>query len=189
MKVETKKNGETIVRAAYMRRTHLENTYAYMGSLMTFLVEGKDTGGRFALLEYRAKPGNEPPPHWHEVEDETLYVLEGEMEAYLGGQVLNIGPGEMLFIPHGEPHAWYIVSPSFRMLIMTNPAQMDGYFREMGRPAETLELKNDRVTYAMADPQHAIELGAKYGTQFMTPEQTKKAFPKYAGFGVKKVNP
>jgi hypothetical protein len=60
MKLETKKNSETIVRATYMRRTDLENTYAYMGSLMTFLVEGKDTAGRFALLEYRAKPGNEP---------------------------------------------------------------------------------------------------------------------------------
>jgi hypothetical protein len=26
--------------------------------------------------------------------------------------------------------------------------------------------------------QHAIEVGAKYGCQFLTPEQTKKAFPK-----------
>lgn len=183
------KNGETIVQATYKRRTDLKNTYAYMGSLMTFLVEGRDTGGQFALVEYRAKPGNEPPPHWHEVEDETFYVLEGEMEAYLGDQVLRIGPGETLFIPHGEPHAWYILSPSFRALIMVSPAQLDGYFRQMSQPTETLELNDDAVTYAMSDPQHAIELGAKYGTCFLTPEQTKKALPKYAGFGVKKVNP
>jgi quercetin dioxygenase-like cupin family protein len=183
------KNRETIVQATYKRRTNLKNTYAYMGSLMTFLVEGRDTGGQFALVEYRAKPGNEPPPHWHEVEDETFYILEGEMEAYLGDQVLRIGPGETLFIPHGEPHAWYILSPSFRALIMVSPAQLDSYFRQMSQPAETLELNDDAVTYAMSDPQHAIELGAKYGTYFLTPEQTKKAFPKYAGFGVKKVNP
>ncbi len=58
-------------------------------------------------MEYPAKPGNEPPPHWHEVEDETLYVLEGEMEAYLDHEVLRIGPGEALFIPHGEPHGCF----------------------------------------------------------------------------------
>ena len=189
MSLQTEENSETIVQATYKRRTDLESTYAYMGSLMTFLVEGRDTGGQFALMEYQAKPGNEPPPHWHEVEDETLYVLEGEMEAYLGDEVLRIGPGEALFIPHGEPHAWYILSPSFRMLIMTTPAQMDGYFRQVVQPAETLELNDDAVTYAMSDPQRFIELAAKYGTQSMTPEQTKKAFPKYAGFGVKKVNP
>jgi quercetin dioxygenase-like cupin family protein len=27
-------------------------------------------------MEYEAKPGNEPPPHLHEFENETLYVLE-----------------------------------------------------------------------------------------------------------------
>ena len=189
MNLQTEKNSETIVQANYKRRTDLESTYAYMGSLMTFLVEGRDTGGQSALMEYRAKPGNEPPPHWHEVEDETLCVLEGEMEAYLSDQVLRIGPGEILFIPHGEPHAWYILSPSFRMLIMATPARMDGYFRQMGQPAETLELSDDAVTYAMSDAQHAIDVGAKHGTRFMTPEQIKRAFPKYAGFGVKKLNP
>jgi hypothetical protein len=75
------------------------------------------------------------------------------------------------------------------MLIMTNPPRLDAYFKEMGQPAETLELDDNCVTYAMSDPQHAIEVGAKYGCHFLTPEQTKKAFPKYAGFGVKKVNP
>jgi quercetin dioxygenase-like cupin family protein len=186
---QTEKNSEKIIQANYKRRTDLETTYAYMGSLMTFLVESKDTGGNFSLMEYRAKPGNEPPPHWHEGEDEIFYVLEGEMEAYLGDEVLRIGAGETLFLPRGEPHAWYILSPSFRMLIMISPGQLDGYFRQMGQPAETLELNDDAVTYAMSDPQHAIELGAKYSVQFLTPEQTKKAFPKYAGFGVKKVNP
>jgi quercetin dioxygenase-like cupin family protein len=99
IKLETMKNSDEV---NYKRRTDLENTYAYMGSLMTFLVEGRDTGGQFALMEYRAKPGNEPPPHWHEFEDETLYVLEGELEAYLGDQILRIGPGEVLFIPRGQ---------------------------------------------------------------------------------------
>jgi hypothetical protein len=31
------------------------------------------------------------------------------------------------------------------MLIMTNPPQLDAYFKEMGQPAETLELDDNCV--------------------------------------------
>jgi hypothetical protein len=55
------KNGETIVQANYKRRTDLESTYAYMGSLMTFLVEGRDTGGQFALNGISGKTGQRTP--------------------------------------------------------------------------------------------------------------------------------
>jgi quercetin dioxygenase-like cupin family protein len=64
------------------RSASVANTLTYMGSLMTFLVDGEETQGRFALMEYEAKPGNEPPPHLHELENETPYILEGEIEAY-----------------------------------------------------------------------------------------------------------
>jgi hypothetical protein len=37
---------------------------------MAFLATGSETGGRFALMEYHTKLGNEPPPHVHEREHE-----------------------------------------------------------------------------------------------------------------------
>jgi hypothetical protein len=63
---------------AYARRVNVDSTIEYMGSLMTFLAKGSETGGRFALMEYRTKPGNEPPPHVHEREHELYFVLEAQ---------------------------------------------------------------------------------------------------------------
>jgi quercetin dioxygenase-like cupin family protein len=70
------------IQPEFKRTADLSNTFAYMGSLMSFLVDGEETNRQFALMEYRAKPGNEPPPYIHEWEDETLYTLKGEREVY-----------------------------------------------------------------------------------------------------------
>jgi quercetin dioxygenase-like cupin family protein len=179
---------ENTTSISYKRTAALKNTLAYMGSLMTVLVDGSETKRQFALMEYRAKPGNEPPPHVHELEDEALYILEGEIEAYQGDEVVTLGPGECLFAPKGTPHAWYILTPHLRMLIMVQPSRSDQYFRQMGSPTLSMELPSDGVTYAMSDPEHAISVGRQYGIKILSPEETKAALPKYPGFGVKKGN-
>jgi quercetin dioxygenase-like cupin family protein len=55
-----------------------------MGSMVTFLVNSDQTDGAFSMAEYLSKPGNEPPAHVHDREDEFIYVLEGRIEAYIG---------------------------------------------------------------------------------------------------------
>jgi len=52
--------------ATFARAPALNNTMMYMGSIMSFLVRGDETAGRFSMVEYRSRPGNEPPPHLHE---------------------------------------------------------------------------------------------------------------------------
>jgi Cupin domain len=74
----------------------------YMGSIMSFLVRAQDTDGRFAMVEYRARPGNEPPPHVHLWEHEIFSVLEGKIEFHCEDQVETVGPGETIFLPKGK---------------------------------------------------------------------------------------
>jgi len=105
-------------------------------------------------MEYTAEPGNEPPPHLHELENETLYILEGEIEAYQGDDVLRLVPGDCLFTPIGEPHAWYILTPKLRMLIMVAPAFSNRYFREIGCTVDAMTLPSDQPTYAQSSPEH-----------------------------------
>ncbi len=65
---------------AFVRGPNLDTSMMYMGSIMSFLVRAQDTDGRFAMVEYRARPGNEPPPHVHLLEHEIFSVLEGKID-------------------------------------------------------------------------------------------------------------
>jgi len=175
--------------APFVRQADLETSKFYMGSLMSFLSTGDDTGGRTALMLYQAKPGNEPPPHIHEWEHETYYVLEGIMEFYCDGKVMVAKPGEFVFLPMGKAHAFYIRSPHVKVLIglqanSDHAVGLDSYFLEMSGPAESMSLPTHAVTYVMDDPQHAVRVGSKHGINILSPEETAKLTPHYPGFGV-----
>src|SRR5271168_5492817 len=96
--------------SAFARAVNVDSTFAYMGSLMTFSAKGSETGGRFALMEYHTKPGNEPPPHVHEREHELYFVLEGAIRFYCEDKTLDIGAGDVVFLPQGKAHAFTCIS-------------------------------------------------------------------------------
>jgi quercetin dioxygenase-like cupin family protein len=173
---------------AFVRGATLDTSMMYMGSIMSFLVRAQETGGRLAMVEYRARPGNEPPPHVHLFEHEIFHVLEGKMEFHIEDQVETIGPGETIFLPKLRAHAFYIRSEYLRTLILTlatgdEPAALDSYFESMGEPATSMEIPTHAVTYMTDDPSHAIETGRKYGVKILSPEEARRALPRFQGLG------
>ena len=56
-----------------------------VGDTYTILLAGKDTAGRFCLIDMLIPPGGGPPPHRHDFE-ETFILLEGEVEATFRGE-------------------------------------------------------------------------------------------------------
>lgn len=54
----------------------------FLGTLVRLKLTGKETGGRFALWEGVLPGGAAPPLHSHP-QDETFYVIEGELTAWL----------------------------------------------------------------------------------------------------------
>lgn len=46
-------------------------------------------------------PGHETPTHLHEIDEEVVYVLHGELTAMLGDEEYTVGPGSTVFIPPG----------------------------------------------------------------------------------------
>ncbi len=165
----------------YKRGRTFDSSRWYMGSLLTFLAEGNDTHGGFALLEIDSKHGNEPPPHVHGREDEFFYVLEGEMDGYVGREVFHAGPGECLFIPKGMPHGFVICPPRLRMLFLYSPAGAENYFRAMGSPAGKLEMPSDAVTYSQGTPEEAVRVAAELGTRFLSPDEIAEQMPAFPG--------
>ena len=69
------------------------------GDLYTFLVTGEESGGAYFAMEAFVPPGGGPPPHIHSREDETFYLLEGEIEFLLGDETILAGPGDFVTSP------------------------------------------------------------------------------------------
>jgi len=180
---------EQLLPKAFARAVNVESTFAYMGSLMTFLAKGSETSGRFALMEFHTKPGNEPPPHVHEREHELYFVLEGAMRFYCEYKTLDIGVGDVVFLPQGKAHAFICTSNVVRTLIFVqatgkDAVALDRYFLAMGEPAKSMVLPESAVTYAVADPEYAIRVGASNGIRILSPSEAQHALPQYPGFGV-----
>jgi len=123
-----------------------------------FLLDGEQTGGRFALVEHPLAPrALGAPLHTHEGEDEISYVMEGEVGVQVGERVEVAGPGAVIFKPRGIPHAfWNAGEAPARLLELITPAGFERYFEEA---AELFAAGGP------PDPQRAGALFAQYRLQ------------------------
>lgn len=153
----------------FARRQSLEHSIWYMGHLMTFLATGEETAGRFALIDTVAKKGNGPPRHIHHREDETFYLLEGEVTVFVGDERIKGTAGTSVFLPRGIPHSFNIESEQARSLILITPAGFENWFTEFGEPARDLTLPPaSKPVYADAE-RKMLEAAARYGLEFVSP--------------------
>jgi quercetin dioxygenase-like cupin family protein len=51
-------------------------------------------------------PGSGIPPHVHSKEDEVIYILEGQFEVMVGGEVFNAVAGDCLNFVRNIPHGY-----------------------------------------------------------------------------------
>jgi len=118
----------------------------FLGTVARMKLTGDDTGGRFALWEGVLPHGAAPPLHSHP-QDETFYLLDGELTAWLVAPEEADGPdwveacarpcrpGAAIFAPAGTPHSFRVESDTARMLFLSTPAGIEDYVRELGEPA------------------------------------------------------
>jgi quercetin dioxygenase-like cupin family protein len=122
----------------------------FLGTLARMKLDGRQTGGRFALWEGVLPHGAAPPLHSHP-QDETFYVIDGEVTAWLVEPELaddqdappawvktrgrRCGPGATVFASAGSPHTFRVESDTARMLFLSTPAGIEDYVRALGESA------------------------------------------------------
>ena len=107
--------------------------YILAGVLMKQLLAGDETAGAFSMFENRSQGPSRTPVHVHAHDDETLYMLEGEMRAIIAGKEQSVSAGETIFLPRGIPHQLMNVSgfPTHYLLLCT-PSGFEGFLAEGG---------------------------------------------------------
>ncbi|MGA2415846.1 MAG: cupin domain-containing protein [Candidatus Sulfotelmatobacter sp.] len=108
-----------------------------VGDTYTTLLTGKDTAGRYCLVDMLIPPGGGPPPHRHDFE-ESFIVLEGEIEATFRGVKTAASAGQTLHIPANAPHQFHNNSDrAARLLCICSPAGQEEFFAKVGVPVAT----------------------------------------------------
>jgi quercetin dioxygenase-like cupin family protein len=104
-----------------------------LGADVTFKVRGERSDRRLLAFETVVPPGQGPPLHTHAADDETLYVLEGEVRFRLGEELRVGGAGSFAFVPRGTRHTFRNVGTGpARILIHFAPSGMERFFDAFG---------------------------------------------------------
>jgi mannose-6-phosphate isomerase-like protein (cupin superfamily) len=152
-----------------------EGRAGFLGSIgVRFMLGGGTTDGRLSVVEHPMSPrALAAPLHRHHNEDEFSYVVEGRMGAILGDQVIEAGPGDLVFKPRGEWHTfWNAGDVPCRIIEMISPAGFEVFFEELvdmggvaGAAPAALAALCERYALEM-DPASVPELVERFGVRF-----------------------
>jgi len=109
-------------------------------SLATIKATGKETDGRYTLVEVLEPEGEEAPLHVHHNEDEAFWVLEGELTFEVGEETIKASPGSFLFGPKDIPHRYTVNSGPARLLFILSPAGFEEFIYASSEPVQERTL-------------------------------------------------
>lgn len=122
----------------------------FLGTLARVKLDRGQTAGRLGVFELVLPHGAAPPLHSHP-QDETFYILEGDVTAWVVELELaasegdppawvaecatSCGVGTVVYAAGGTPHSFRVESGTARMLVMSTPAGIEDYVRTLAEPA------------------------------------------------------
>jgi quercetin dioxygenase-like cupin family protein len=105
------------------------------GGVFTMKASAAETGGAFILFEDRIVRGKTTPLHLHPNEDETIYVLDGELLVDVDGEQHQVRKGGLFLAPRGVPHAFMVTSETAHILALQTPGTGEAFYRAVTEPA------------------------------------------------------
>jgi quercetin dioxygenase-like cupin family protein len=132
-------------------------SFTVFGEPVDVLTNAAMTGGQSATIIQTSPPGGGPPPHAHQCEDETFFVLEGEYEFLRDGKWVPVPASESIHALRGSTHAFRNVGKTTgRMLIFIAPAGLEAYLEEISPLSPSRDM-----------PQ-LLAISARYGLSMTT---------------------
>jgi quercetin dioxygenase-like cupin family protein len=129
------------------------------GGVTTFKAMAEACGGALTALEGLAAPGEGPPLHRHQGQDELIYTLDGRFRVQLGDELHDAPAGSFFFIPRGTAHTWQNVGDApARFFAALIPATTE-FERFFIRYAELPRHERDGSAFArVADETSGMEV-------------------------------
>lgn len=141
-----------------IRRAKLSVSGHLDGQSGRCLLTGEDTRQAHSLSISVIHPGSHAPLHVHSREDETFYVIRGELDAQIGEEHHQLRQGDCVYLPRGIPHRLANESgESAEVVMLIHPPGLETFFAEM------TELQSS----GCATPELMKAAAARYGVTIL----------------------
>ena len=130
----------------------------FAGMEVYFCLDANDTGGKSTTFKCVISAGAKiAAAHYHENFDETVYSLKGTVTYTVDGRIVELNPGDSLFIPKGVVHAFANkTDETIEFLCFINPGLMGpDYFYDVagvlnaGGPPDMVKLKEVMLSHGI----------------------------------------
>jgi quercetin dioxygenase-like cupin family protein len=105
----------------------------FLGMDLHWLITREMSSGTFAQFMHVCPPDTGVPMHVHHAEDESMYVVDGEVVARVGDAGVTCRPGDALMLPRDVPHGWRVVGDTPARLHFTGDLAPDTDWETMFR--------------------------------------------------------
>lgn len=125
--MSTKLNTAAIVNEGQARKLNI------LGHDFSVFLGSAATEGNAYIFEVVTPPGMFVPLHRQPHEDEYGYVIEGELEVYLDGQMFPAHSGSVIYLPRGTTHGMLNTgtTPCKVIWLSTPAAKVEASFNEL----------------------------------------------------------
>jgi quercetin dioxygenase-like cupin family protein len=139
---------------------------SFLNALTFVKATSAQTGGAFGLIEQLAPVGSGSPYHVHRSEDETFYVLEGELEFHSEGKRFVGGAGACVILPRDVPHGFRVIGTvPARYLILVSPGGFEGFVTGLSQSLVEPKLPEP----SQPDMPKLIQLAQQFGLEILGP--------------------
>lgn len=110
--------------------------FRFLGLPTQIRATAEATNGAFGLIEHwEIPPGFASPYHTHHREDESFYILQGEVAFVIDGNWQRVGPGTFVFGPRKVAHGFKAVGDRpVDMLLQATPGGFERFVMELAQP-------------------------------------------------------
>ncbi|MEV8430040.1 cupin domain-containing protein [Streptomyces chartreusis] len=126
------------------------------------LADSGQTGGALSTQRVTLTGGADgAKPHRHDNSAEMFFLLDGAAEILSGDDVVTAGPGDLVVVPPGKPHAFAAVpgSDADLLIVITPGVERFEYFRHL-----------QRIALGEATVESLLEVQDRYDNHFMKSE-------------------
>jgi quercetin dioxygenase-like cupin family protein len=120
------------------------------------LLTAGQTAGGFSLFEITVLPGGNAPIHRHIDEDETFFIIEGKIAAFVDGKRMELSAGDTVHFPPGVAHAFRVIGDQpARAMLLLHPGGTEAFYRRM---CELVRNRADMELFNEISLEHGIEV-------------------------------